>query len=101
MKLLALPRDVGTHPESGKMIQAGIGRFGPYLKHDNKFKSIPKDDDVLTIGMNRAVELLAQPTKPNWRTKKKEEAAAAKAEKAAAKKAAPKKKAPTKKKKET
>lgn len=101
MKLLALPRDVGTHPESGKMIQAGIGRFGPYLKHDNKFKSIPKDDDVLTIGMNRAVELLAQPTKPNWRTKKKEEAAAAKAEKAAAKKSAPKKKAPAKKKKET
>ncbi|MBN8520926.1 MAG: type I DNA topoisomerase [Alphaproteobacteria bacterium] len=96
LKLLALPRDVGTHPESGKMIQAGIGRFGPYLKHDGKFKSIPKDDDVLIIGMNRAVELLAQPTKPNWRTKKKEELAAKKAEekaaKANAKKSAPKKK---------
>ncbi len=89
LKLLALPREVGMHPETGKKIEAGIGRFGPYLKHDNKFKSIPKDDDVLTIGMNRAVELLAQPTKPNWRTKKKEEAAAKKeaekAEKAAAK----------------
>lgn len=99
LKLLALPREVGMHPETGKKIEAGIGRFGPYLKHDGKFKSIPKDDDVLTIGMNRAVELLAQPTKPSWRTKKKEEAEAAKAkakeEKAAAKKAA--KKAPAKK----
>ena len=107
LKLLALPRLVGTHPESGKKIEAGIGRFGPFLKHDNKFKSIPKDDDVLTIGMNRAVELLAQPSKPSWRTKKKEEAAAAKeaakAEKAAAKKTVKKaakksaKKAPAKK----
>lgn len=60
LKLLSLPRDVGAHPETGKMIQAGIGRFGPYLKHDDKFKSIPKDDDVLTIGINRAVDLLAQ-----------------------------------------
>ncbi len=94
LKLLALPREVGMHPESGKKIEAGIGRFGPYLKHDGKFKSIPKDDDVLTIGMNRAVELLAQPTKPSWRTKKKEEAEAKKAAekeaKAAAKKAAKK-----------
>jgi DNA topoisomerase-1 len=104
LKLLALPREVGMHPETGKKIEAGIGRFGPYLKHDNKFKSIPKDDDVLIIGMNRAVELLAQPTKPSWRTKKKEEAqeakAAAKATKKPAKKAAKKtaKKAPAKKK---
>ncbi|MGE4352433.1 MAG: type I DNA topoisomerase, partial [Bdellovibrionales bacterium] len=103
LKLLALPRLVGMHPETGKKIEAGIGRFGPFLKHDNKFKSIPKDDDVLTIGMNRAVELLAQPTKPSWRTKKKEEAAAKKeaekAEKAAAKKKpAAKKKASAKKK---
>jgi len=94
LKLLALPREVGIHPESGKKIEAGIGRFGPYLKHDNKFKSIPKDDDVLTIGMNRAVELLAQPSKPNWRTKKKEEAATKKIvdkeAKAAAKKSAKK-----------
>jgi DNA topoisomerase-1 len=62
--LLTLPRDVGDHPESGKMIKAGIGRFGPYLVHDGKFKSIPKDDPdgVLTIGLNRAVDLLAQPS---------------------------------------
>lgn len=60
LKLLALPRDIGKHPETGEMIQAGIGRFGPYLKHQGKFTSLPKDDDVLTVGMNRAVEILAQ-----------------------------------------
>ena len=103
LKLLALPRLVGMHPEDGKKIEAGIGRFGPFLKHDNRFKSIPKGDDVMSIGMNRAVELLAQPVKPSWRTKKKEEAAAKKeAEKAqkAAEKAAkkPAKKAAAKKK---
>ena len=60
LKLLALPRDVGEHPETRKMIKAGIGRFGPYLLHDGVYKSLTKDDDVLAIGMNRAVELLAQ-----------------------------------------
>ncbi len=57
--LLSLPRDVGKHPETGKMIQAGIGRFGPFLKHDGVFTSLPKDDDVMHVGMNRAVEVLA------------------------------------------
>ncbi|MBU6234954.1 MAG: type I DNA topoisomerase [Alphaproteobacteria bacterium] len=60
MSLLALPRHVGNHPETGNKITAGIGRFGPYLKHGDTFKSIPKDDDVLTIGINRAMELLSQ-----------------------------------------
>jgi DNA topoisomerase-1 len=60
-KLLALPREVGTHPESGESIAAGIGRFGPYLKHGPKYKTLPKDESVLTIGLNRAVDLLAQP----------------------------------------
>ena len=46
---------------------AGIGRFGPYLQHDGKYKSIPKDDDVLTIGLNRAVDLLAQESKGRGR----------------------------------
>ena len=110
LKLLALPRDVGKHPESGEMIQAGIGRFGPYLKHQNKFTSLPKDDDVLIVGMNRAVEVLAQAVekaaareakgyKPRGRfQKKKEEPAAEKAE-APKKKPASKKKAAPKKKK--
>ncbi|MGQ0526552.1 MAG: type I DNA topoisomerase [Alphaproteobacteria bacterium] len=59
LKLLSLPRDVGKHPETGEMIQAGIGRFGPFLKHEGKFSSLPKGDDVLTVGMNRAVEVIA------------------------------------------
>ena len=63
--LLGLPREVGLHPESGEMIKAGIGRFGPFLVHQGKFKSIPADDPdgVLTIGLNRAVDLLAQQSK--------------------------------------
>jgi DNA topoisomerase-1 len=66
-KLLSLPRVVGNHPETQKPIMAGIGRFGPYLQHNGKYKSIPKDDDVLSIGMNRAVELLAQESKGRGR----------------------------------
>jgi len=62
--LLALPRDIGPHPETGEMIQAGIGRFGPYIKHEGTYVSL-KEDDVLTIGHNRAVELLANaPRRP-------------------------------------
>lgn len=59
LKLLELPREVGFHPETGTKITAGIGRFGPFLKHGDKYTSIPKDDDVLTIGVNRAVDLIA------------------------------------------
>jgi DNA topoisomerase-1 len=58
--LLRLPRDVGTHPETGKMIIANVGRFGPYIQHDGNFISLKKDDDVLTVGMNRAVDLVAE-----------------------------------------
>lgn len=60
--MLALPRVVGTHPETGKEITAGVGRFGPYLKHNGKFTSL-KEDNVLTIGMNRAVAVLAEAPK--------------------------------------
>jgi DNA topoisomerase-1 len=60
LSLLALPREVGTHPETGKMITASIGRFGPYLLHDGKYTSIKGDDDVLTIGINRAVTVIAE-----------------------------------------
>ena len=58
--LLCLPRDIGEHPETKEMISAGIGRFGPYLKHQGTFTSLKKEDDVLTIGLNRAVTLLAE-----------------------------------------
>ena len=61
--LLSLPRDIELHPESGDMIQAGIGRFGPYLKYQGKFTSLPSEDDVLEVGINRAVVLLAEAAK--------------------------------------
>lgn len=57
--LLALPREVGPDPESGEIILAGIGRYGPYLKIGSTYVSIPAGDDVLTIGINRAVDLIA------------------------------------------
>jgi DNA topoisomerase-1 len=58
--LLSLPREVGRHPSTGEMITAGIGRFGPYLKHGPTYVSLKGDDDVLTIGLNRAVTLIAE-----------------------------------------
>jgi len=60
LKLLELPKELGLHPESGKKIIVNIGRFGPYVGHDGKFKSIPKTESVFTIELNRAVELLAE-----------------------------------------
>jgi DNA topoisomerase-1 len=60
VQLIALPRDLGLHPETNKKIVANIGRFGPYVNHDGKFKSIPRTDSVFKIDLNRAVELLAQ-----------------------------------------
>ncbi len=58
--LLSLPRDLGLHPETNKKIVANIGRFGPYINHDAKFKSIPKSMSVFSIDLNGAVDLLAQ-----------------------------------------
>jgi DNA topoisomerase-1 len=60
LKLLSLPREIGTHPDSGKKVIVNIGRFGPYIGHDGKFKSIPRSDSIFDIGLDRAVELLAQ-----------------------------------------
>jgi DNA topoisomerase-1 len=60
MGLLALPREIGLHPETKEKIEAGIGRFGPYVKMGAVFGSLDKDDDVLALGLNRAVDLLAK-----------------------------------------
>jgi DNA topoisomerase-1 len=68
---LSLPREVGLHPETGQMILAGIGRFGPYLKHGDRYQSLPAEDDVLTVGLNRAVALLAA-AKPRKRPQGRE-----------------------------
>ena len=58
-RLLALPREVGKHPETGEPILAGIGRYGPWLRHEDSYAAIPADEDVLAIGLNRAVDLIA------------------------------------------
>jgi DNA topoisomerase-1 len=58
--LLSLPRLVGLHPESKEQIQAGVGRFGPYVKMGPIFASLDRDDDVLHIGLNRAMDLIGK-----------------------------------------
>ncbi|MCH4090186.1 type I DNA topoisomerase [Acetobacter sp.] len=58
--LLSLPRVVGIHPEFNEPIEAGLGRFGPYVKMGAIYGSLDKDDDVLTVGLNRAVDALAK-----------------------------------------
>ena len=60
LELLSLPRLVGRHPEDGAPVEAGIGRFGPFVKHGKTYANISDPEEVFTIGMNRAVELLAQ-----------------------------------------
>jgi DNA topoisomerase-1 len=61
LTLLSLPRELGHHPQTGKPIVANIGRFGPYLLHDGKFKSIPKDLSPYDILLDKALEVLAAP----------------------------------------
>ena len=60
LALLSLPREVGLHPESGKPIMAGFGRYGPYVQHDGKYASLGAAEEVFEIGLNRAVSLLAE-----------------------------------------
>jgi DNA topoisomerase-1 len=64
--LLSLPRLLGTHPATGAKVKAGLGRFGPYVVHDQgkegqDFRSLKAGDDILTIGLERALELLSEP----------------------------------------
>ncbi|HWF97219.1 MAG TPA: type I DNA topoisomerase [Xanthobacteraceae bacterium] len=60
LALLSLPREVGKHPDDGEPVLAGIGRFGPYVQHGKIYANIEAGDDVLTIGHNRAVTLIAE-----------------------------------------
>ena len=60
ISLLSLPRDVGPHPEDGEMIRAGIGRYGPYVQHGKTYANLESDEEVFTIGLNRAVTLIAE-----------------------------------------
>ena len=60
LALLSLPREVGRHPEDNEPIIAGVGRFGPYVKHGKTYANLEQGDDVLSIGLNRAVTLIAE-----------------------------------------
>ncbi|MBA2572871.1 MAG: type I DNA topoisomerase [Gemmatimonadetes bacterium] len=60
-KLLSLPRALGKHPETGEQVQAGMGRFGPFVVHAGDFRSLDAADDVYTVSLDRALELFAQP----------------------------------------
>lgn len=60
LALINLPRDIGKHPESGKMISAGLGRYGPFLLHDGSYANLESIEDVFSIGLNRAVTVIAE-----------------------------------------
>ena len=60
LKLLSLPREIGPHPEDGQTIEAGIGRYGPFVRHGRTYANLKDPEDVFNIGMNRAVEELAK-----------------------------------------
>ncbi len=60
LELLSLPREVGLHPETGLPITAGLGRFGPFILHDGTYANLKDPEEVFTIGVNRAVDLLAE-----------------------------------------
>jgi DNA topoisomerase-1 len=60
-ELLLFPRELGVHPETGKPVAANKGRFGPYVMHDGEFRSLKKEDDLMTVSLERALELLAIP----------------------------------------
>ncbi len=72
LKYLSLPRGLGPYPETGEMISANIGRFGPYIVHQKDFRSL-KEDDVYKITLERAIEILKEPKKVGrgrWGNKK-------------------------------
>jgi DNA topoisomerase I len=60
LKLLSLPRLIGNHPETGKPITAGLGRYGPFILHDGTYANLPTVEEVFSVGINRAVVLLAE-----------------------------------------
>lgn len=75
LKYLSLPRELGPHPDSGKMISANVGRFGPYVVHDGDFRSIKEKDgdNVYSINLARALEIFSEPKKVGRRGRRKKE----------------------------
>ncbi|MEG9861989.1 MAG: type I DNA topoisomerase [Parvularculales bacterium] len=69
LDLLSLPRELGMHPETGKIIKAGLGRYGPFVLHNGVYASLPSVEEVFTVGLNRAVTLLAEKKPRSWGSK--------------------------------
>ena len=69
LRLLRLPRGIGLHPETGKLISAGIGRYGPFVEHDGKYANLESVEEVFTVGPNRAISLLAEKAAGGGRTR--------------------------------
>ena len=67
LMLLSLPRHIGDHPDDGKPIVSNFGRFGPYVKHGDEFRSLESDDQVFGIGLDAAVALLREPKRSRRR----------------------------------
>jgi DNA topoisomerase-1 len=63
LKWLSLPRELGKHPETGEVIEANNGRYGPYVRHEKDYRSLEDGDDVYEVTFERAMELLSQPKK--------------------------------------
>jgi DNA topoisomerase-1 len=71
LKLLALPRELGVHPDAGTVIVAGLGRFGPYIKHGDDYRSLEATDDLFTVDLERALALLAAPKRSSRQAAKR------------------------------
>jgi DNA topoisomerase-1 len=67
LKLLSLPRELGTHPESGQPVVAGLGRFGPYVKHGDDIRSLESDEELFTVDLARALQLFSEPKRSRRR----------------------------------
>jgi DNA topoisomerase-1 len=65
LRIINLPRKLGEHPDTGNPIEANIGRYGPYVKHEGTFASLQKQDDVLEVGLERAMELIRRKEQRN------------------------------------
>jgi DNA topoisomerase-1 len=68
LALLELPKTLGAHPDSGKDIKKGLGRFGPYVVHEGDYRSIPRTENIFDVDLKRALELFAQPKRMRGRS---------------------------------
>jgi DNA topoisomerase-1 len=68
LMLLELPKALGKHPDSGKDVKKGLGRFGPYVVHEGDYRSIPRTENIFDVDLKRALELFAQPKRMRGRS---------------------------------